>query len=282
MPYFIVLITLLFIAPMPKAESSEHIMPTSPQVWLKQDLNNYLDATNMINITVNEQPLEVLFKTYMNASKRGIAIILPDIGHPLLSSNGSQFLQTALSDDGYDTYVLPSPDILFESLELPDFAQEQQPSSFAKAVFFQSESMLNEYKNELAARFQALTQQLSKMPDEHLVVIALGTSAGIFAELISEQPQLPVDALVTISAHLPHPKRNKDLAATLSLISPPLLDIYYSYDGPAITQSVSNRKRWAQRNSKYDYRQRELFGLSHELRQHQRLRKVVNGFLSHL
>jgi hypothetical protein len=120
------------------------------------------------------------------------------------------------------------------------------------------------------------------MPDEQLIVVALGTSAGIMTELISEQPSLPVDALITISAHLPHPKRNKDLAASFSLVSPPLLDIFYSTDGPAVTQSIKNRMRWAKRNNKYDYRQRELFGQSHELRQHQRLRKEVNGFLSHL
>ncbi len=282
MPYFLAFFILLFTTPAINAASSDHVMPTEPQVWQQQDLKSYIDANNIINITVNEQPLGVLFQTYMNATKRGIAIILPDIGHSLLSSNGSQFLQQALADDGYDTYVLPSPPVLFESLEIPDFTQEHQPKPFAKAVFFQSESMLNEYKNELAVRFQALIQELSKMPNEHTVVIALGTSAGVFAELVSEQPQLPVDALVTISAHLPHPKRNKDLAATFSLVSPPLLDIFYSNDGPAVTQSISNRKRWAKRNSKYDYRQRELFGLSHELRQHQRLRKEVTGFLSHL
>ena len=114
------------------------------------------------------------------------------------------------------------------------------------------------------------------------MVIAVGTTAGVFAELLSEQPSLPVDALITISAHLPHPKRNKDLAATFSLVSPPLLDIYYSHDSPLITQSTYERLRWAKRNSKFDYRQRELFGQSHELRQHQRLRKELNGFLSHL
>jgi hypothetical protein len=282
MPYLISFLLLIFCLPSLKAATSEHIMPIESQIWLDQDIQHYLEDSEVISITVNEKPLQVIFQTYMNAEKKGIAVILPDIGHPLLSTNGSQFLKQSLSDDGYDTYVLPSPKILYESLEVPDLSQEQKPSPFAKAVFFQSESMLNEYKDELAARFQALTQELMMMPNERLIVIALGTSAGIMAELISEQPNLPVDALVTISAHLPHPKRNKDLAATLSLVSPPLLDIYYSNDGPAVTQSIENRVRWAKRNSKYDYRQRELFGQSHEHRQHQRLRKEVNGFLSHL
>jgi hypothetical protein len=284
MPYLISFMLFVLCLPTLSVATSEHVMPVEQQVWLDQDIKHYLDESEIVSITVNEKPLNVIFQTYMNAEKRGIAIILPDVGHPLLSTNGSQFLRQALSDDGYDTYVLPSTKILYESLEIPDLTeqQEQKPSPFAQAVFFQSESMLNEYKDELAARFQALTQELMMMPDEQLIVVALGTSAGIMTELISEQPSLPVDALITISAHLPHPKRNKDLAASFSLVSPPLLDIFYSTDGPAVTQSIKNRMRWAKRNNKYDYRQRELFGQSHELRQHQRLRKEVNGFLSHL
>lgn len=282
MPYFISFILLVLYLSPAFAATSEHIMPTEPQVWLEQDIKHYLDDSEIINITVDEKPISVIFQTYMNSEKKGITIILPDIGHPPLSTNGSQYLKQALSDDGYDIYVLPAPKILYEPLEIPDLTQEQQPSPFANLVYFQTESMLNEYKNELAARFQALTQELTKMPDEQLVVVALGTSAGIIAELISEQPNLPVDALITISAHLPNPKRNKSLAATLSLVSPPLLDVFYSTDGPVVTQSIANRIRWAKRNSKYDYRQRELFGQSHELRQHHRLRKEVNGFLSHL
>ncbi|MAD89742.1 MAG: hypothetical protein CMK64_08570 [Pseudoalteromonas sp.] len=284
MPYLISFMLFVLCLPTFSIATSEHVMPVEQQIWLEQDIKHYLDESEIVSITVNEKPLNVIFQTYMNAEKKGIAVILPDVGHPLLSTNGSQFLRQALSDDGYDTYVLPSTKILYESLEIPDLTaqQEQKPSPFAQAVFFQSESMLNEYKDELAARFQALTQELMMMPDEQLIVVALGTSAGIMTELISEQPSLPVDALITISAHLPHPKRNKDLAASFSLVSPPLLDIFYSTDGPAVTQSIKNRMRWAKRNSKYDYRQRELFGQSHELRQHQRLRKEVNGFLSHL
>jgi hypothetical protein len=265
-----------------KAEPAQHIMPIDTKVWFDADLKHYLDDSELVSITVNESPLQVIFQTYMNAPKKGTAVILPDIGQPLLSSNGSQYLHQALSDDGFDTYVLPSPAILYESLEIPDFSNEAQEQLNAKAVFFQSEDMINEYKNELAARFQALSQSLAKTRDEKFVVIAVGTTAGVFAELLSEQPSLPVDALITISAHLPHPKRNKDLAATFSLVSPPLLDIYYSHDSPLITQSTYERLRWAKRNSKFDYRQRELFGQSHELRQHQRLRKELNGFLSHL
>ena len=80
MPYFIAFMMLLFATPALNAAPSEHVMPTEPKVWHQQDLKNYIDASNIINITVNEQPLDVLFQTYMNATKRGIAIILPDIG----------------------------------------------------------------------------------------------------------------------------------------------------------------------------------------------------------
>ena len=278
----LIFLSILF-AHFTKAESSQHVMPVDSDVWMNEDLAHYWSEEELVSITVNESPLKVIFQNYMSSEKQGIAIILPEIGDPLLKVNGTQYLHEALTDDGFDTYLIPSPKILFESLEIPDFSSQNVPEMhFAKATYFQSEEMLNEYKSELASRFQALSQTLTKTRDELVVVIAIGTTAGVFAELLSEQPSLPVDALVTISAKLPHPKRNKDLSATFSLISPPLLDIYYSHDGAFVMKGITDRLRWARRNNKLDYRQRELFGQSHELRQHERLRKEVNGFLSHL
>ena len=85
--------------------------------------------------------------------------------------------------------------------------------------------------------------------------------------------------MTVISPQLPNAARQKHLAANLSLVSPALLDIYYSFDNPSVVDSTNMRKRWALRNNKYDYRQRELFGVKTDPLQHQRLRKELLGFL---
>ncbi|HAU04455.1 MAG TPA: DUF3530 domain-containing protein, partial [Pseudoalteromonas shioyasakiensis] len=51
---------------------------------------------------------------------------------------------------------------------------------------------------------------------------------------------------------------------------------------PDTLQSVKDRKRWVRKHAKYDYRQRELFGVPSEPEQHQRLLKEVDGFLRRL
>ncbi|MCP4057624.1 MAG: DUF3530 domain-containing protein, partial [Pseudoalteromonas sp.] len=63
---------------------------------------------------------------------------------------------------------------------------------------------------------------------------------------------------------------------------PALLDIYYANDNTDILMSLKNRQRWVNRNAKFDYRQRQLFGLRNAPEQHARLSKMIDGFLRRL
>lgn len=117
---------------------------------------------------------------------------------------------------------------------------------------------------------------------EHIAIVAFGNSAGLFAEHLATLPKIRIDALITVSAQLANPNRNKHLAASLSLVSPALLDVFYSYDNPAVLHTIKDRRRWAKRNSKYDYRQRELFGQNSQMHQQHRLQKELSGFLRQL
>lgn len=273
---------LTLVTPSIHATQFEHVMPTEKAIWHSQDLTRFSSDKELKEITVDDQTLKVLHAPYMSAEKKGIVIILSDIDQPSISSNGTHYLHTYLTDDGFDTYAIPSPSIQFTPPIMGDITESNSDTLPDSNTYFQNESTINAYKASVEARFKALYNTLSMTRNEQLVVIAVGTSAGVFAEILVKEPSLRVDAFISISAQLPHPERNKHLAATLSLVSSPLLDIYYSTDNPQIHHNIEQRRRWVKRNNKLDYRQRELYGFIDEPRQHQRLRKEMNGFLRQL
>ncbi|CCQ09447.1 hypothetical protein PALB_2880 [Pseudoalteromonas luteoviolacea B = ATCC 29581] len=288
------MVTLLVAASLPSwAESPAHIMPTPWTTQLEQDITKKLPSEELKSYTTDEdETFSALYLPYMSAEKRGIAILIPDWHQSPTSINNFSYLRESLTDDGFDTFALVVPEINWQADILGDALSDATATTTTTTSEVSderetvkdlvSEAVIDDYKKRLFARFTKLYESLTMRPDEQLVVIAQGTSAGVLAEQFAKIPSLRVNAFVAVSAMLPNSKRNKHLPATLSLVGPALLDLYYSTDTPIVTNAMIDRHRWARRNAKYDYRQRELYGLSHEPSQHARLRKEVDGFLRQL
>ncbi|MFC3033452.1 DUF3530 family protein [Pseudoalteromonas fenneropenaei] len=277
------MMTLLVAVSLPSwAERPAHIAAPSWTSQLENDITRHVALEERKAFTTDEdESFSALYLPYMSAEKRGIAILIPDWQHSPMDNNGFSYLRQALTDDGFDTYAVVVPEINWQA-DIATQSEEQAQNAQDSAVHFITEAVLDDYKKRLFARFSKIYESLAMSQSEQLVVIAQGTSAGVLAEYLARMPSLRVNALVTVSAMLPNSNRNKHLPATLSLVGPALLDLYYSADTPLITDSMHERNRWARRNAKYDYRQRELFGLPYEARQHVRLRKEVDGFLRQL
>ncbi|WP_415839063.1 DUF3530 family protein [Pseudoalteromonas byunsanensis] len=261
------------------AASAPFIMPPARTAIEQSDLNKYFPK-QLIELDTEHGKVLTLFSPYMSAIKRGVVVMLPGANQGPLSPHGLNYLSQALTDDGFDTYAIQSPELNWQA---GMFSQNDNAEN--ETIEYQgpwSEDMLDEYKDNLLASFEALQQTLDLNPDQQFVVIAAGTSAGVFSEHLAALPNIEIDALITLSAQLPNIKRNKHLPAVLSLVRPPLLDIVYSQDNQTLLNNALQRKRWVKRNNKYDYRQRELFGASNEPLQHQRLRKELDGFLRQL
>ena len=265
------------------ALAAEHINPPPLEHFYQQDAERFYESSELLTLQSEGEDFYVFHQPYMAAAKTGTVVLIPDMLAPPLNSSGISFLAQRLSDDGFDTYTISAPavsssaDILPPDLGAATPEENQQAGN--KVLTGVSERNLDDYKTALISRFEALYNTLSKSPEEQLVVVAFGNSAGVFVEHLATLPSLQIDAVTVISPQLPNAARQKHLAANLSLVSPALLDIYYSFDNPSVVDSTNMRKRWALRNNKYDYRQRELFGVKTDPLQHQRLRKELLGFL---
>ncbi|WP_440055206.1 DUF3530 family protein [Pseudoalteromonas sp. T1lg65] len=258
--------------------AAEHINAIEKQRLFDQDAEQYLDVAQLVKLQQGESEFYTYFQPYMAPQRNGIVIIIPDMLAPPINGNGPSYLFKQLSDDGFDTYALTPPELSFA----PNILGDQQIST--QGVVSQpqntlSEANLDNYKQALVERFQALYQTLTMAPAEQLVVVAFGNSAGLFTEYLATLPNLRVNAFVIVSTQIANSERQKQLASKLSVISPALLDLYYTFDSPLVLNNLQDRRRWAQRNSKFDYRQRELYGERHDPNQHKRLRKELIGFL---
>ncbi|PCK32085.1 DUF3530 family protein [Pseudoalteromonas piscicida] len=257
---------------------AEHINPAPLTSLYQQDANRFYEPSALLKLESENEPFYVFYQEYMASAREGVVILLPDMQTPPLNNSGISFLAKRLSDDGYDTYTITPPDlsyapsILEQDLAIPG-PEQQRPIEVIPGT------NLDEYKMALISRFEVLYNTLSMTQTEKLVVVAFGNSAGLFAEHLATLPNLRIDAYTVVSPQLPSAIRQKHLASNLSLISPALLDIYYSYDNPLVVDNTADRARWARKNSKLDYRQRELFGEKTDPLQHQRLRKELLGFL---
>jgi hypothetical protein len=274
------MVTLLVAASLPSwAERPAHTMPTPWTTQLEHNIAEYIPTEELKTYTTeSEETFSALYLPYMTEEKRGIVILIPDWQQSPADSFGFDYLRKSLTDDGFDTYSIVVPEINWQA----DLLTSDDSGTSDKPHDLISEAVIDDYKKRLFERFTKIYEGLVMRPNEQLVVLSKGTSAGVLAEHFAKIPSMRVNAFVSISAMLPNSKRNKHLPATLSLVGPALLDLFHSTDTPFVTNSMHERTRWAKRNAKYDYRQRELYGLPFEEPQQQRLHKEMTGFLRQL
>ena len=238
----------------------------------------------------------------MSADFRGVVILIPDWQSTPKNNAGMNFLRKELNNYGYTSYAMTVPDIDWQAAQddaakttnnsvgtnnktanantKPNTSTQKQPHH-ADYVEQVNTEVVDNYKLKLLARYEALYQQAA-MESENIVVIAQGTSAGVLLEHYAEFSDSKINAFISLSSYLPNTKRNAKLSQITSLVTPALLDIYFATDSNDILMNLKKRQRWVNRNAKFDYRQRQLFGLRDAPQQHARLSKEIDGFLRRL
>ena len=291
------------------AYAAEHIAPPSLSSIENSDIERLLPSDEIKPILAGETEFLSLYSEYMSSNFRGIVILIPDWHSSPTNNSGMGYLRKELNNLGYSTYAMTVPDIDWQASKMakatpneedtapskaeesasPDTATnaQSQPAKikeephYVNAIEKVTDDILDNYKINLISRFNALYQ--TAMEDSsNIVVIAQGTSAGVLLEYYADFPDEKLDAFISLSSYLPNTKRNESLSQTASLVTPALLDIYYANDSTDILMSLKNRQRWVERNAKFDYRQRQLFGLRDQPGQHARLTKEIDGFLRRL
>lgn len=293
--------------------AAEHIAPPSYASIENNDIQHLLPNDEIKPILAGDTEFLTLYSEYMSADFRGTVLLIPDWQSSATNNAGMSFLRKELNNLGYTTYAMTVPDINWQASEIATAATNESTTTenilaqstdnesvavesttiedvgtnksaephHVNAIEKVSDAVLDNYKVNLIARYEALYNTAMAEPN-NIVVIAQGISAGVLLEHYAQFPDSRLNAFISLSSYLPNSKRNQDLSQTSSLIAPPLLDIYYANDNNEILMNLKNRQRWVNRNAKFDYRQRQLFGLRNQPDQHARLSKEIDGFLRRL
>ena len=285
-----------------QALSAEYIAPPPLSKNIDADISRLAQSDEVKPILAGDTEFLTLYSEYMSADFRGVVILIPDWQSTPTNNAGMNFLRKELNNHGYTSYAMTVPDIDWQAAQddaaktindpvgknnetanantKPDTSTQKQPHH-ADYVEQVNTEVVDNYKLKLVARYDALYQQAA-MESENIVVIAQGTSAGVLLEHYAEFSDSKISAFISLSSYLPNTKRNAKLSQITSLVTPALLDIYFATDSNDILMNLKNRQRWVNRNAKFDYRQRQLFGLRDAPQQHARLSKEIDGFLRRL
>ncbi|KTF11234.1 DUF3530 family protein [Pseudoalteromonas sp. H103] len=284
------------------ATAVEHIAPPALSSIENSDIERLLPNAEIKPILAGDTEFLSLYSEYMSSNFRGVVLLIPDWHSVPTNNSGMSFLRKELNNLGYTTYAMTVPDIDWQAEKMkpvtPTDAVETPTSDESKSDANEPEKqsaephyvnaiepvnndVLEDYKTNLILRYEALYQTAMAEPS-NIVVIAQGASAGMLLEYYADFPESKINAFVSLSSYLPNAQRNEELSQATSLVAPALLDIYYTNDSTDILLSLKNRKRWVNRNAKFDYRQRQLFGMRNAPQQHARLSKEIDGFLRRL
>ncbi|MEL0632155.1 DUF3530 family protein [Pseudoalteromonas carrageenovora] len=284
------------------ATAVEHIAPPALSSIENSDIESLLPSNEIKLILAGDTEFLSLYSEYMSSNFRGVVLLIPDWHSVPTNNSGMNFLRKELNNLGYTTYAMTVPDIDWQAKKMKpatptdapekpavneskdnanEPAKQSEEPHYVSATELINNDVLDDYKTNLILRYEALYQTAMAEPN-NIVVIAQGASAGMLLEYYADFPESKINAFISLSSYLPNAQRNEELSQATSLVTPALLDIYYTNDSTDILLSLKNRKRWVNRNAKFDYRQRQLFGMRNAPQQHARLSKEIDGFLRRL
>ncbi|WP_018692962.1 DUF3530 family protein [Algicola sagamiensis] len=247
------------------------------------DIKLYLDGDEIIELQAGGDTVLALLREEMTGQPKGTAIIIPDWSQTATSPRGIQHLRVALNHIGWTTMTLSVPDplhVLDVKVKPPQGESKVQflppPSSYPL-----TDEQLSTYKTSLYVRIDAALKKAFTYPG-FFVLIGQGTNGAFINELIKEDKIQEIDGVVMLSAYMPDPTRQKQLAQAIAEHEIPVLDIYQSYDNAKVLAELSLRRDLTKKKYKAQYRQRELFGYTNYAFQNERLFKEVYGWFTFL
>jgi hypothetical protein len=248
------------------------------------DLKRALFSDQYIKLKVAEQDLLVVLNENTNAIARGVAILLIQSNTTLTSKQGLAPLVAPLTELGWVTMLVPSPETEFltaREVLVDDSENTLEPASVISPVKQLTQATLDEHLEKLRLIMQAVDEKAKEYPG-FVLVIAQGTSAASLTQLYVQQSLVSPDAMVVIAPFWPDRTYNNQLATDLANTSMPVLDLHSDRDNSWSINNIALRKVATVRALKLQYRQRQIIGSSDMELAAPYISKEIYGWLSHM
>ena len=183
--------------------------------------------------------------------RRGIAVVLAEIGYQGLTVQSGELLAQRMRRWGWDVVVVPV--VYPPSEESADEAITSNPFSDNTGRWLNAETS----RNRLASLTTSVLNQFSDKPGYRLIICQGMTAAQMLQLTALEQLATP-DAFVVLAPFWPEAEQNRQIARWIADTPIPVLDIAGALSNHWSAKTVAQRSDNARVGLKMDYRQRQL------------------------
>ena len=272
------------------ASFPEQQMPISQTHLQMLDIQHFVKDKEIKILKAGESDFLTLVKEQTTGFSRGIAFIIPDINQPIAKQAAVNSAYDQLNDYGWTSMLLTMPSQ--EPIEQPSNLLEEQasvtndpnvdPNLSLKASFqqdFYSQTFIDDIETKIELRINSAIE-MAKQHAGFYLYICQGKSCGWLTSLVEQNRIATPDALVMLGAHLPQDDLNQKFAQQISRTDFPILELYQDYDNAWVTEHLVDRRKFARKEFKTNYRQRRVSSHFGYLSQQKRTVKEIYGFLS--
>ncbi|MGL5359975.1 MAG: DUF3530 family protein, partial [Shewanella sp.] len=224
----------------------------------------YLPDAEIQQISIDNQPYELLVRPWEGKQKHGASIILPATNGNADAPGLMAFVRRHINAAGWASLSLTPP----RELPAANFTTAATEVSTAGAAQLSILANKPSPKVPAAQRREYLQQQeafvinslsqLDKIGAEYpgkRVLITANQSAALLIYLLSEQKIALPDVLIVINPYSEDDTRNQGLAAALATLTIPILDIQSPDGHPASLYTAAQRRTLAVTEASPNYRQ---------------------------
>ncbi|MFT5806668.1 MAG: hypothetical protein ACI9LG_000938 [Moritella dasanensis] len=234
-----------------KDNRPEVAFPISQQRIFDQDLTKYNDVNEVAWLGDKDNRFLTLWREQTTAKVIGTSWVFADTYTSANSPNIIQTLRYQLSDKGFHTYSI-SP--LSQTLN----------SAIAEA--------------RLKSQLFVLQEKIVSQNGKRLLILQGANSQAIINVLINN-PEIYVDAIVLLSARSATPELISQLSNQILQLKVPILDLYAQTDNLAVITEAKIRSTAAKRINKNNYRQIEVIGLQGQAETQIATSQIIYGWL---
>lgn len=209
------------------------VLPISQQRLFDQDLTTYYNANEIVWLGEKDTRFLTLWREQTTGKLIGTSWLFADTYTSANSPHVIQTLRYKLSDKGFNTYSI-SP--LSQALN-------SAPS-----------------EQRLETQLRILQDNTASKGGKRLLILQ-GANCQAMINVLINNPDVNVDAIVLLSAHSPTPALATQLISQMNQLKVPILDLYAHTDNLTILNEAKVRATAAKRINREHYRQTEVIGL---------------------
>lgn len=256
------LITLPCQSAEPEAEPA-----TPTETPAVKPTRNYLPLQEIKQITIDNQPFELLVRPWEGKKKRGASIILPATNGTADAPGLMAFVRRNINPAGWASLSLTPP----TEPPAPNFATAAEEVTSAGTAQLSTPSNKPSPKispeisrKHLLEQEDFLVKSLSQLEtvgadySGKRVLITADQSAELLINLLSQKKIANPDVLIVINPYSEDESRNQALAEKLAKLTMPILDIQSPDGHPASLNTAEQRRTLAVTLETPNYRQSQL------------------------